>query len=110
MIDDQLIDEVLELLNKPDWRSVGNVAYTPKFVSSLIIDLYAQSFKEKSMNKVWEPAIAALLNNQPELAMTFIQQGMKELNDEGEFKLEPTPPVEVNSTTEFLHFDHWQVS
>ena len=61
------------------------------------------------MNTIWELAISALMNDQPEQAIIYIRKGMEELN-KAEFDLTASEPVKVvDNTTDFLRFD-WQVS
>lgn len=63
------------------------------------------------MNKIWDNAIAALIDNQPEAAIRFIHQGMKKMSEQ-EFVLQPTSEnmKVMDQATDFLKFDHWQVS
>lgn len=61
------------------------------------------------MNPIWELAISALMNDQPEQAITFIRKWMEEV-DKTDFNLKPSESERVvNNTTDFLRFD-WQVS
>ena len=58
---------------------------------------------------IYDEAIEALLNHDPELAIHLIRQTQNELRELQEQKQQPLI-VEVNKTTDFLNFNGWEAA
>jgi hypothetical protein len=57
---------------------------------------------------IYDEAIEALLNHDPELAIYLIRRVQKELQELNDQKQQPN--VEVDKSTDFLNFSGWEAA